>query len=85
MLVKTHRRQSVTDRRLVGGRVPIIRRRGNLQSYAAEKLLPEEIEEVLAAMFPAVERERLAGYVAKFTRLFLQSIYKCRPGLKTPG
>ena len=44
--------------------------------FAAEKLLPEEIEEVLAAMFPEVERERLAGYVAKFTRLFLQSIYK---------
>jgi len=44
--------------------------------FAAEKLLPAEIELVLAEMFPEVPADRLAEYVAKFTRLFLQSIYK---------
>jgi len=44
--------------------------------FAAEKLLPAEIEHVLAAMFPEIPPERLAAHVAKFTRLFLQSIYK---------
>jgi NAD+ synthase (glutamine-hydrolysing) len=44
--------------------------------FAAEKLLPGEIAGVLAEMFPEVERERLVGYVDKFTRLFLASIYK---------
>ncbi len=44
--------------------------------FAGEKLVPEEMLRALEAMFPEVEAERLSGYVEKFTRLFLQSIYK---------
>lgn len=44
--------------------------------FASEKLLPEELEHVLAEMFPDVPEDRIAGYVSKFTRMFLQSIYK---------
>jgi NAD+ synthase (glutamine-hydrolysing) len=44
--------------------------------FAGEKLVPEEMLRALEAMFPEVEAERLRGYVEKFTRLFLQSIYK---------
>ena len=44
--------------------------------YAAEKLSPPEIVQALGSMFPddtAEERER---WVAKFVRMFVQSIYK---------
>ncbi|MBA2753965.1 MAG: NAD(+) synthase [Chloroflexia bacterium] len=44
--------------------------------FAAEKLTPEEVELALREMFPAIAAEVLTGHVAKFTRLFLQSIYK---------
>ncbi|WP_434384382.1 NAD(+) synthase [Melittangium boletus] len=44
--------------------------------FAGEKLVPAEMFDALAAMFPQVEAERLRGYVEKFSRLFLQSIYK---------
>ncbi|MBI3182812.1 MAG: NAD(+) synthase [Myxococcales bacterium] len=44
--------------------------------FAGEKLLPKEMVEALAAMFPELPRERVGGYVEKFVRLFLQSIYK---------
>ena len=44
--------------------------------FAGEKLLPEEVRFVLEEMFPERDPEQLAGYVEKFTRLFLQSIYK---------
>ncbi|MDP9471204.1 MAG: NAD(+) synthase [Chloroflexota bacterium] len=44
--------------------------------FASEKLVPDKMREVLAAMFPEVPGERLAAYVDKFARLFLQSIYK---------
>jgi NAD+ synthase (glutamine-hydrolysing) len=44
--------------------------------FAAEKLLPEEIEETLVVMFPAYTRDQLQAWVEKFTRLFLGSIYK---------
>ncbi|HLM45303.1 MAG TPA: NAD(+) synthase, partial [Myxococcaceae bacterium] len=44
--------------------------------FAGEKLVPAEMMHALEAMFPEVERARLQGYVEKFTRLFLQSIYK---------
>ncbi|PTL83070.1 NAD(+) synthase [Vitiosangium sp. GDMCC 1.1324] len=44
--------------------------------FAGEKLVPAEMLVALEAMFPEVERARLQGYVEKFTRLFLQSIYK---------
>ncbi len=44
--------------------------------FAGEKLLPSEVEQILGTMYPDRDPEQLAGYVAKFTRLFLQSIYK---------
>jgi NAD+ synthase (glutamine-hydrolysing) len=44
--------------------------------FAAEKLQPAEMELVLAEMFPELTAEQISGYVSKFTRLFLQSIYK---------
>ncbi len=44
--------------------------------FAEEKLTPEEMRPVLAELFPQVPAERLHGYVEKFVRLFLQSIYK---------
>jgi NAD+ synthase (glutamine-hydrolysing) len=44
--------------------------------FGAEKLLSEEVEEVLLVMFPDVGREQLRIWVEKFTRLFLGSIYK---------
>jgi NAD+ synthase (glutamine-hydrolysing) len=44
--------------------------------FAGEKLVPAELTQALTAMFPEVEPARLQGYVEKFVRLFLQSIYK---------
>jgi NAD+ synthase (glutamine-hydrolysing) len=44
--------------------------------FAGEKLVPSELVQALTAMFPEVEPTRLQGYVEKFVRLFLQSIYK---------
>ena len=44
--------------------------------FAAEKLVPDEIAAILEAMFPEFSADILHGYVEKFTRLFLQSIYK---------
>jgi NAD+ synthase (glutamine-hydrolysing) len=44
--------------------------------FAGEKLVPAEMLQALSAMFPEVEPARLQGYVEKFIRLFLQSIYK---------
>jgi NAD+ synthase (glutamine-hydrolysing) len=44
--------------------------------FAAEKLQPEEVEQVLRSMFPAVPADTLRDDVEMFTRLFLQSIYK---------
>lgn len=44
--------------------------------FAAEKLLPEEVTEAVAVMFPELSRDQVDGYVKKFVRLFLQSIYK---------
>jgi NAD+ synthase (glutamine-hydrolysing) len=44
--------------------------------FAGEKLVPSELVQALSAMFPEVEPARLRGYVEKFIRLFLQSIYK---------
>jgi len=44
--------------------------------FAGEKLVPSELVQALTAMFPDVEPARLQGYVEKFVRLFLQSIYK---------
>lgn len=44
--------------------------------FAGEKLLPAEVSLVLCQMFPDLAEEVVDGYVAKFVRLFLQSIYK---------
>jgi NAD+ synthase (glutamine-hydrolysing) len=44
--------------------------------FAAEKLLPEEVAGVLREMFPELPGEQIDGYVRKFTRLFVRSIYK---------
>jgi len=44
--------------------------------FAGEKLVPSEMFNALVVMFPQVEPARLKGYVEKFSRLFLQSIYK---------
>ena len=44
--------------------------------FAYEKLVPDEMVRVLTTMFPEVPGERMAGFVTKFARLFLQSIYK---------
>jgi NAD+ synthase (glutamine-hydrolysing) len=44
--------------------------------FAGEKMTPTEVELVVAEMFPEIPRETVNGYVAKFVRLFLQSIYK---------
>jgi NAD+ synthase (glutamine-hydrolysing) len=44
--------------------------------FAGEKMTPADVEIVVAEMFPDIPRETVGGYVAKFVRLFLQSIYK---------
>lgn len=44
--------------------------------FGAEKLLPQEVEEALAVMFPQYPCSQLRAWVEKFTRLFLGSIYK---------
>ncbi|CAN5593813.1 NAD+ synthase [soil metagenome] len=44
--------------------------------YAGEKLVPDEIRLVLRDMFPEIGHETLAGYVSRFVRLFMQSIFK---------
>ncbi|HKD41675.1 MAG TPA: NAD(+) synthase [Myxococcaceae bacterium] len=44
--------------------------------FAGEKLLPAEVLSVLTGMFPEVPPERLKAFVEKFTKLFLQSIFK---------
>jgi NAD+ synthase (glutamine-hydrolysing) len=44
--------------------------------FAGEKLLPAEVLSVLTGLFPGEPPERLKGFVDKFTRLFLQSIFK---------
>ncbi len=44
--------------------------------FAGEKLLPAEVFSVLADIFTEVPRDRLKGFVEKFAKLFLQSIFK---------
>jgi len=44
--------------------------------FAGEKLVPDEVHQALVAMFPEIPAETLRGYVEKFARLFIQSIYK---------
>ncbi len=47
-----------------------------LYLFAGEKMTPDEVELVVAELFPELSRETVDGYVAKFVRLFLRSIYK---------
>jgi NAD+ synthase (glutamine-hydrolysing) len=44
--------------------------------FAGEKMLPEEVEVVIAEMFPEYDMVTVEGYVTKFVRLFLHSIFK---------
>jgi len=44
--------------------------------FAGEKLLPGEVLTALKAMFPEIAPDALKSHVDKFTRLFLQSIFK---------
>jgi NAD+ synthase (glutamine-hydrolysing) len=44
--------------------------------FAGEKLLPSEVLSVLKTMFPELPGPQLKAHVEKFTRLFLQSIFK---------
>ncbi len=44
--------------------------------FAAEKLAPEEMRDVLIEMFPEIPADQLQANIDKFVRLFLQSIYK---------
>ena len=44
--------------------------------FAGEKMTPGEVALVVADMFPELTQETVDDHVAKFVRLFLQSIYK---------
>ncbi len=44
--------------------------------FADEKLLPEEVERIVGSMFPDLSPETVHGYVTKFVKMFLASIYK---------
>jgi NAD+ synthase (glutamine-hydrolysing) len=44
--------------------------------FAGEKLLPSEVWTALKSMFPEIPPGELKAHVDKFTRLFLQSIFK---------
>jgi NAD+ synthase (glutamine-hydrolysing) len=44
--------------------------------FAGEKMTPADVEIVIAELFPDIHRDTVNGYVGKFVRLFLQSIYK---------
>jgi NAD+ synthase (glutamine-hydrolysing) len=49
---------------------------GCFHLFAEEKMTPPEVEEVLRSMFPELAPALVHGYVEKFVRLFLGSIYK---------
>ena len=44
--------------------------------FADEKLLPEEVEQIAGGMFPDLSKETVHGYVTRFVKMFLTSIYK---------
>ncbi len=44
--------------------------------FAGEKLLPDEVFLAMRELYPEIPAETMRGYVDKFVRLFLQSIYK---------
>jgi NAD+ synthase (glutamine-hydrolysing) len=47
-----------------------------LHLYAGEKMSPAEVATALAALFPDVPPDTLAGFASRFTTLFSRSIYK---------
>ena len=47
-----------------------------LHLYAGEKMSPAEIVAALGSLFPALSLEQRKAWVARFTTLFSQSIYK---------
>ena len=47
-----------------------------LHLYAGEKMCPAEIITALGSLFPALSLEQREAWVARFTKLFSQSIYK---------
>ncbi len=47
-----------------------------LHLYAGEKMSPDEVGTALTALFPDYPADKLAGWAARFTKLFSQSIYK---------
>ncbi len=47
-----------------------------LHLYAGEKLAPDEVGLVLAALFPDLDPGRLEGWAKRFSTLFTRSIYK---------
>ncbi len=47
-----------------------------LHLYAGEKMSPDEVGAALTTMFPGIPAGTLAGWAARFTKLFSQSIYK---------
>jgi NAD+ synthase (glutamine-hydrolysing) len=44
--------------------------------FAGEKLRPDEIHQALVGMFPDSDAVQLRAYVDKFTKLFVNSIFK---------
>lgn len=44
--------------------------------YAGEKMSPSEVRDVVRAMFPEHDAAKVDAWVARFARLFTQSIYK---------
>jgi NAD+ synthase (glutamine-hydrolysing) len=44
--------------------------------YAGEKLGPAELEPAMASLFPEIPRDLMASHIARFVRMFNQSIYK---------
>ena len=44
--------------------------------FAGEKLLPEEVAQIVGSMFPDLTEDTVQGYVTRFVRMFLTSIYK---------
>ncbi|HVY47034.1 MAG TPA: NAD(+) synthase, partial [Minicystis sp.] len=47
-----------------------------LYLYGGEKLAPDEVARALPSMFPSIDPAALAGFAAKFARLFTRSIFK---------
>ena len=44
--------------------------------FAGEKMSPNEVLAAMVSIFPEIEKSELEHHVAKFLKLFTQSIYK---------